>query len=252
MGIMNNMDKQNIASIVAVIENGKVGRDIGKAATTLIAMALSPLPILGGAVSIALQIAGNELWSVDIERHVHTIASEMLKINSRIDEIDIILSERVNLLSKLLAEHSEIAEEFRKLILSVAKSASAAQIIDEHVVNNNGGIMTYTNVIMENLRLLSSATKGATTTFENLTVSGSSKFDTDHARQDISNAKFSGRDQGFSSLAKIQSAELGQGIVETHVSEPGRNTGVRVTRVDGPNGPGGATLSISNLPKRRK
>ncbi len=169
----------------------------------------------------------------------------------RIDDIDV-LSKRVDLISKAVKENSSIAEEFRKLMEFAAKSASNAQILDEHVVNKNGGLMTYFNVIMEDLRLSSSATGGATTTFDGLVHSGSSKFDTDRAKQEISNARFSGRGEGFSSIVKIQNGLFGQGSVETNVSEPGANIGLRITRVVGPDDPGGATVSISNSPRNRK
>jgi len=245
------IDQQNVKSILSEIENGKLERDLGRTKITLIAMALSLLPIIGGAASIAFEKSGTELFAVDLENHLVTLAAELRKMGLRIDEIDG-LSKRVDLISEAVATNSAIAEEFRKLIASAAKSASKAQIIDEHVVNNNGGIMIYTNVIMENLRLSSSAADGATTTFNNLTHSGSSKFDTDRARQEISNARFSGRGEGFSSFVQIQNGLFGQGSVETNVSEPGCNIGLRVTRVVGPNDPGGATLSISNLPKGRK
>jgi hypothetical protein len=224
------MDQNKIASMIAEIEQGGLGRDLGMATKTLISMVASAIPLIGGAAAIAIEKSANQLLEIDTEKHLVTIARGLLTMMPKIDEIDV-LSEQIDLISKALATNSSIAGELRKLIDFAIKLASNAHLIDEHVVNNNGGIVAYSSVAMENLRLSSTATNGATTTFDGLTHSGSSKFDTDRSIQKVSNSRFSGRGPWFSSFVEIQNGAFGQGTVETNVSEPGRNIAFRVTRV---------------------
>jgi hypothetical protein len=215
---------------------GVESKKIGRTATTLLAMIVSALPLVGGPLSLALDKLGDRLLLPDVEEHLKAIENYLLRLAPRIGQLEA-LDERVRAITETLFNQPEIIRILRQIV-----AATAPNLLDEFAVNNVGGIQELSKIVVDNMHLVSKASEGATTTLNNVTHSGPAKFDTDHARQSISNSRFSGRPQGVATFADIKNATLGQGTVHTNFSDGTRVAAIAVFRTIGPDDPGGPTI----------
>jgi hypothetical protein len=213
-------------------------RKIGRTAATLLAMIVSAVPVVGGSISIALDKIADKLFKPDVEEHLKSIERELLGVAPHANQIET-LEDRVRIFSEVLSAHAEILQTLKETVAAILPG-----LVDEFVLNNLGGVQEVTKVVINDMHLVSTATNGATTSLDEITLHGPARFDTDHARQSISNSYFSGRTQGIASVARIGNVELGQGTVEHHVIEGDKFSGIRVQRDVGPNDPGGPTLRV--------
>ncbi|MDO9609007.1 MAG: hypothetical protein Q7J26_10820 [Brevundimonas sp.] len=240
------MNTDRIAELYEALNRGAAGRKAGKATMTGAALVASLLPVVGGPASIAADEISKRFFEVNSEEHLAEIERVLLDIIPQIGIVED-LAARVNLLTSKMDKDADL----RKLISELVGGMASAEL-DDFTINNVGGLQKLTDVVIDQMRLQSTAIAGARTSLDRVSVTGPVRFDTDHASQEISNSVFRGRGGGTTTFSSIRNAQLGQGTVEFDVREPGSVIGMRVTRVVGPNDPGGSTISFSNVPRPRR
>jgi hypothetical protein len=232
------MDTKQLEALYHELVGGKRAKQWGRGAMTALALVTSLIPVVGGPTSIAVDKLSDKLFTQDVSVHLEALNVALQRIAPEIDRIDA-FDKRLQRLSEAASSNAELIQ-----LLENIAAASAVAILDDLTIVNVGGVNEIKRVVVENMRLQSTASVGAVTNFTELKHAGSARFDTDHAKQTITDSHFTGRTGGFSSELSIRNAVLGQGTVEHHVVRDGGFVGLQITRHVGPNDPGGATLSI--------
>ncbi len=240
------MNTDRIAELYDALNRGAVGRKVGKATMTGAALVASLLPVVGGPASIAADEISKRFFEVNSEEHLAEIERLLLDIIPQIASVED-LKARVDLLTSKI----DVDAGLRTVLADLVGGVASAEL-DDFTINNVGGLQKLTDVVIDQMRLQSTASDGGRNSLDRVAVTGPARFDTDHASQEISNSVFRGRGGGATTFSSIRNAQLGQGTVEFDVREPGRVIGMRVTRVVGPNDPGGPTISFSSIPRPRR
>lgn len=240
------MNTNRIAELYDALNRGASGRKAGQATMTGVALIASLLPVVGGPASIAADEISKRFFEVNSDEHLAEIERLLLEMIPQIASMSD-LAERVEILSSKI----EADGHLRALISNLVEGVASAEL-DDFTITNVGGLQKLTDVVIDRMRVQSTATAGGRTSFDRVAVTGPARFETKDASQEISNSVFSGRGNGVTTFSSIGNAQLGQGTVEFDVREPGRVIGMRITRVVGPNDPGGATISFSNVPRPRR
>lgn len=208
--------------------------NVGRTGMTVLTMALSTIPGVGGLLATVSADAREGLFSPDLAGHIKAISSDLLALKPELDEIPD-LSERVQKIEALLADNDELA---------LRLAAAVAPKLDTQEFVTVGGEAEIRDTIYRNLHLHSTASEGGHVLIDHVAHTGSAKFVTGPgSKHVIQGSEFSGSSgSGVGHQALFRSAEVRAGA-ELQFNPPGEHTTLKVNYRPGPKG--GAAMTIT-------
>ncbi|MDB5522433.1 MAG: hypothetical protein JWM58_196 [Rhizobium sp.] len=228
------MDIERVRQIESDLSKDEIFRTVGDYGVTALAMLVSAIPG-AGPVGVAIEKIQQKLFEPDFKGALVALSQELASVEPQLESIE----SRIGRIEERTAIDSAFEAAFRALVAGAVNAS-----MDPLEVSNEGGTTNVVDVIIDDMKLHSTATNGGITNMSGVTATGSAKFETGpNSEHNISGSHFSSRREGFAASATLNNVAMRSGS-KVEIAPPDANVGVRVTRVFGP-GEGGAAMTIT-------